>query len=105
MKGASLLVWFGVTTCAVASAAELAPGTSDLPGTAGAVPDAQGGPAEQWQYHEKWDKALQRGLVPSSKGALPGTECRPSAGLDKGTIRPSPMPPGRCQEPPLRVRT
>jgi hypothetical protein len=105
MNGACILVWLGVATCTVAGAAEPAPSTGVPPAASSATVEAQGAAAEQWNYHEKWDKALQRGLLPSSKGTAPGIDCRPSTGLDKGTVRPSPMLPGRCPEPGSRVRT
>jgi hypothetical protein len=106
MNGASILVClFGVAVSAWAGAAEPVPAASELPATAGPASDTQGAPAEQWNYHEKWDKALQRGLVPSSKGSVPATECRSSAGAEEGTIRPSPLPLSRCQAPGVRVRT
>ena len=101
MNGKCILAGWGLAAaCAGAAAGEpVAP--APAPATASPAEDA---PAEQWQYHEKWDKALQRGQLPASKGAAPATECRPSAGSERGTVRPAPLP-GRCPDGGVRVRT
>jgi hypothetical protein len=105
MNGASILVWLGLTTCGAALAAEPLTATDTPASATTPTSDGEAAPAEQWNYHEKWDKALQRGLVPPSKGAAPSAECRPSAGLDRGTVRPSPVLPGKCPDAGTRVRT